>query len=57
MNGWRILALDHGKRAGELWMSATYDSLDTALVWAAWMQQRDALFGYDNPFTVVEVGV
>jgi hypothetical protein len=55
MQKWRILALDHGRNNGLVWESQDYSFLDTALGWAAWLQQRDQLFGYDNAFTVVEV--
>lgn len=54
MSGWLIIAHDHGSKAGELWFSRAYATLDEALLDAAWLQQRDRLFGYQEPFTVVE---
>lgn len=57
MRRWIVVALDHGRNEGRLWTSRVFDLLDNALLEAAWMQQRDRLFGYDGAFTVVEVGV
>lgn len=55
MRKWIILALDHGDNEGQMWRSREYTLLDDALLEAAWLQQRDWLFGFDGVFTVVEV--